>query len=105
MELNSSGVLTSNKIFTKIVSKESLSCKCYDNEALIPYCAKRVSFEDKIFGVGFKFLSPEGLLVQVLFWGLGVGSSVCSLMCVSLMRKIEGAVGISPRSSFLVLEG
>ncbi len=76
---NTSEVLTFDKIFTKIVSEESLSCKCYNNEALVSCCARGVSFGDKIFGVGFKSLSPVGLSIWVLFWGFSVVFSVRSI--------------------------
>jgi hypothetical protein len=62
-----------------MVLKEKMLCKCYNSDVPISYCAKRVSFKDKISSVGFEFLPPKGLLVQVLFWGLGVISSVCSI--------------------------
>jgi hypothetical protein len=75
-KLNSNGVLTFDKIFIKIILKESILCKCCNNEAPISCYAKGVSFEDKISNVSFKSLSPKGFLVQVLFQGLGVGSSV-----------------------------
>jgi hypothetical protein len=78
-ESNSSEVSTFNKIFTKIVSKESLSCKCYNDEVLVSCCARGVSFGDKIFGVGFKFLSPIGLSVRVLFWGFSAVFNVQSI--------------------------
>jgi hypothetical protein len=42
-------------------------CRCYDNNALVSCYAEGVSFGDKISDVHSKFLSLEGLSVQVLF--------------------------------------
>ncbi len=53
LELNSGGFSTSNKVFTKIVLKESESWKCCDNETFIFCCIGGVSFGNKISGVGF----------------------------------------------------
>jgi hypothetical protein len=55
---NSSGVLTSDKIFTKIISKENMSYRCRKSDALISCYAEGVSFENKVFGVGSESLSP-----------------------------------------------
>jgi hypothetical protein len=93
-ESNSGEVSTFDKIFTKITLEESLSCKCYNNEALISCCAKGVSFKDKIFYVDFKFLSPKGLLVWVHFWGFSVVFDVRS-MNVHLPDAEDGGNGFN----------
>ncbi len=50
-------------IFIGIVLKESHLCRCYDNNAHVSCYTKGVSFGDKIFDVGFEFLSPKGFSV------------------------------------------
>jgi len=60
LELNSNGISTSSRVFIEIISNESLSYRCCDSEAPISCCIERVSFGDKIFSVGFEFLSPKG---------------------------------------------
>jgi hypothetical protein len=62
-KLNFDGVSTFGKIFTIIVSKENQLCRCCNNDVLISYCIGGLSFGDKIFGVGSKYLSLEGLMV------------------------------------------
>jgi hypothetical protein len=57
-KLNSGGVLTSSKVFTRIISKESMSCKCRKSEAPTFYYVEGVSFKNKVFNVGFESLSP-----------------------------------------------
>ncbi len=54
-------------IFIGIVSEQGHLCRCYDNNALVSCYAEGVSFGDKISDVHSKFLSLEGLSVQVLF--------------------------------------
>ncbi len=90
LELNSNGILTSGKVFTEIVSNESLSYRCCDSEAPISCCTEGVSFGDKISIIGFEFLSPKGFSVQVLLWGLGVSSSVWSVDTCLLSAKNGG---------------
>jgi hypothetical protein len=65
-KVNFGGVLTFDKIFTRIVLKESMLYRCYDNDALISCCTRGVSFGNKISNVGSKYLFPEVLPVQVL---------------------------------------
>jgi hypothetical protein len=84
--LNSYGVWTFGKIFIGIVLKESLSCKCWDNEGLV-FCyiggVSFGSFGDMISSVGFESLFPKRLPVWVLFRRLGVGFGVRSIdMCL-----------------------
>jgi hypothetical protein len=62
-KLNSNGVSTSSKIFTRIVLEKNLLCRCCNSDALISYCDRGVSFGDKIFVVSSKSLSPKGFLV------------------------------------------
>jgi len=64
-------------LLTKMISKENRLCKCYNRDVPISYRAEVVSFNDIIFDVAFKSLSLEGLLVWVLFHGLGVAFDVC----------------------------
>ncbi len=55
-----------------MVLKESCSCRCCNKDTHVSCWTRVVSFGDIISGVVYKSLSPKGLLVQVLFWGLGV---------------------------------
>lgn len=57
-KLNSGGVLTSSKVFIRIILKEIMSCKCHESEAPISYYVEGVSFKNKVFNVGFESLSP-----------------------------------------------
>jgi len=61
-----------------MVLEESLLCKCCNCDALVSYYVGGVSFGNKIPSVGSESLSLEGLPIWVLFWGLGVISSVHS---------------------------
>ncbi len=65
----------SNRLIIGIILEESRSCRCCNRDALVSYCTEGVSFNDNISNVGFKFLSLEGLPIQVLFWALGVQSN------------------------------
>jgi hypothetical protein len=56
-KLNSNGVSTSGKIFIIIDLEESLLCRYCDNDVLVSYCARGVSFGYKIFVVNSKYLS------------------------------------------------
>ncbi len=77
-KLNSNGDSTCSKILTRMVSKESMSCRCCDNDVLVSYCVEGVFFKDRISGVGSEFLSPKRLLIWVFLGGLDVISSVRS---------------------------
>ncbi len=85
---------TSDKIFTKIVSEESLSCKCCDNEAFVFCYTEGVSFKNKIFSLGFKSLSPKGLPIWVLFRRFNVGFGV-QFVNVCLPSVEDGKHGLN----------
>jgi hypothetical protein len=77
LKLNFGGVLTYDKVFTKIVWEESLSYKCCYGEAFVFCYTKGVSFgEDKISTIGFESLSPKGFPIWVFFQRLNVGFCV-----------------------------
>lgn len=94
LELNSGGDSTFDKVFTTIVSKENLSCKCCDSEAFVFCYARGVSFGDKIFSTCFEFLSPKGLPVWVFFQTLNVGFGVRSIG-VCLLSVENGRRGLN----------
>lgn len=94
-KLNSGGVSMSNMIFIKMVSKENHLCRCYDSNALVSCSIERVSFSDKISDVGSKFLSQKGFWFRFFSKDLVSFIVFVLLMCVSLMRKIEGATTTS----------
>jgi hypothetical protein len=57
-ELNSDGVSTFGKIFTGIILKENMACRCPESEAPISCYTKGVSFRIKVSIIGFESLSP-----------------------------------------------
>jgi hypothetical protein len=68
-----------------MVLKENMLCKCYNIDVPISYCAKGVSFKDKISNVGFEFLPQKGFWFK-FFFGDSVSFLVfVPLMCISLV--------------------
>jgi len=101
LKLNFGVISTSDKIFIKIVSEESLSCKCCDSEAFVFCYTKGVSFKNKIFSLGFESLSPKRLPIWVLFGRLNVGFGV-QFISVCLPGVEDGKHGLKwPKVQFL----
>jgi hypothetical protein len=61
-----------------MVSEESLLCRCCNNDVPVSYYVEGVSFEDKIFDVGFESLSVKWFSIWVVLCRFHVVSSVYS---------------------------